>query len=404
MRKLVTFLLLSVAVMSAAYAGGINFKEGSWEAMLTTAKEEQKLIFIDAYASWCGPCKYMTQSVFTNTEIGDFFNENYINYKLDVESEEGAAFVQKYPVTAVPTLFVIDGDGNVRAKNEGAMQVDDLLAFGKKGLSAKAPEPINFEHGSWEEVKAKAKAEGKPIFVDAFATWCGPCQFMTKNVFTQVGGFYNDSFVSFKLDMESEAGQKFQKEVHDVSAYPTLLYFSADGKLLHKNVGALDQDEFVALGEAALDPDRQVYALYDAYKSGKTDGEHIAKLLPALHGAGEAEAASEIATKLLDETPAAEWHEEGNVMALFIAGTKPESKYYRYVLENPDQFLDAIGPNNYDAFLMTGMEEYLYEVVAAKDEKKFDYVKLILRSLKQADMEKVEASIAEIEKAMNEGN
>src|SRR6266540_4082157 len=46
---------------------------------------------------------------------------------------------------------------------------------------------------TWQQVKQKAKAENKYIFLDIFTTWCGPCKMMEKNVYSNdtVGDFFN---------------------------------------------------------------------------------------------------------------------------------------------------------------------------------------------------------------------
>ena len=87
---------------------------------------------------------------------------------------------------------------------------------------------MEFFHGTLEEAKAKAKEEGKPIFVDAYAVWCGPCKRMAKQVFTtpEAGAFYNANFVNMKLDMERGEGLKFRQK-YPVSAFPTLYYIGA---------------------------------------------------------------------------------------------------------------------------------------------------------------------------------
>ena len=62
-----------------------------------------------------------------------------------------------------------------------------------------AAQGIEFFHGTWVEALAEAKKQEKPIFVDAYTTWCGPCQMMSKNVFTHadVGAFFNENFILF---------------------------------------------------------------------------------------------------------------------------------------------------------------------------------------------------------------
>ena len=64
-----------------ATAAGISFIEGDWKKVLAKAKAEKKLIFVDAYATWCGPCKKLQKEVFPDAAVGSFFNKNFINAK-----------------------------------------------------------------------------------------------------------------------------------------------------------------------------------------------------------------------------------------------------------------------------------------------------------------------------------
>jgi thioredoxin 1 len=59
--------------------GEIHFVERNWQAVKKEAGEKKKIIFVDAYASWCGPCKMMDSKTFKDKEVADFFNENFIN-------------------------------------------------------------------------------------------------------------------------------------------------------------------------------------------------------------------------------------------------------------------------------------------------------------------------------------
>ncbi len=67
-------------LMSSAesFAQGIQFTEGSWATILKKAKAEKRLVFIDIYTSWCGPCKKMARESFPQKEVGDFYNTNFV--------------------------------------------------------------------------------------------------------------------------------------------------------------------------------------------------------------------------------------------------------------------------------------------------------------------------------------
>jgi len=107
---------------------GIKFESITFEEALKKAKEEDKLIFIDAYAVWCGPCKMMDRTTFKDEKVGDVFNENFINIKIDMEKGEGPNIAKKYQVRAYPTMMLINGEGKVEKRMLGAMQDSRLLS------------------------------------------------------------------------------------------------------------------------------------------------------------------------------------------------------------------------------------------------------------------------------------
>ena len=131
------FLLLAFALLtfSSSNAQGIEFFHGTWTEALAEAKEAGKPIFVDAYAVWCGPCKRMAREVFTRKDVGDFYNANFINLKIDMEAEENIEFAAKYPVSAYPTLFYINNKGEVIRQVKGAQQPEGFLKLGKSILS-----------------------------------------------------------------------------------------------------------------------------------------------------------------------------------------------------------------------------------------------------------------------------
>jgi thiol-disulfide isomerase/thioredoxin len=121
-----------------SYAQGIEFFSGSWKDALKRAEQEDKLIFVDAYASWCGPCKRMAAQVFTDSKAGAFYNGSFINLKIDMEKPEHADFAGKYPVSSYPTLLFIDPTGKVVLKDVGFKEVSPLIEIGKKALGKRS--------------------------------------------------------------------------------------------------------------------------------------------------------------------------------------------------------------------------------------------------------------------------
>jgi len=129
---------------------------------------------------------------------------------------------------------------------------------------------IQFESDlSWEEVKKKAKELNKPIFVDVHTSWCEPCKWMDKEIFPQkdAGVFFNEHFVNYQVNIERGDGVDFARE-HRIAAFPTLLYFNAEGEMSHKVIGSFDVNELIDVANAALDTNRQFFRLQERYENG----------------------------------------------------------------------------------------------------------------------------------------
>lgn len=135
MRKLLfTFLLLAFGA-SLSMAQGIKFQEGqNLKQVYQLSQKENKLIFLDAYATWCGPCKMLSNRVFPDASVGSFFNKHFVNYAMDMEKGEGPKFAQKYALEAFPTLYFLDSNGKVVHAIVGYHNAEQLLAEGQKAL------------------------------------------------------------------------------------------------------------------------------------------------------------------------------------------------------------------------------------------------------------------------------
>ena len=114
--------------------GGVVFQKESWKEILETAKNEEKLIFIDAYTTWCGPCKKMSRDIFPQHNVGQFYNENFINVKMDMERGEGVALAEQYYVFVYPTLLFIDPAGEIVHRAAGYHNEVEFLELAKVAL------------------------------------------------------------------------------------------------------------------------------------------------------------------------------------------------------------------------------------------------------------------------------
>lgn len=116
---------------------GIQFFEGTWDEALALAKQENKLIFLDVYATWCGPCKVLKAKTFPDVEAGKYFNDNFINLTLDGEKGEGIKVAKQLNVRAYPSLFILNADGEPIVFYAGYLKPDELIQLGKAGIENK---------------------------------------------------------------------------------------------------------------------------------------------------------------------------------------------------------------------------------------------------------------------------
>lgn len=125
MKKTLPFVLLFTYFLTAdciAQNRSILFNNKPFTEVLAMAKRDNKLVFMDAYTSWCSPCKWMSANIFTNDSAADFYNKNFICTKADMEKGEGIMLQQRYEIRAYPTLLFIDAEGNIVHLKVGAVQ------------------------------------------------------------------------------------------------------------------------------------------------------------------------------------------------------------------------------------------------------------------------------------------
>jgi thioredoxin-related protein len=145
---------------------------------------------------------------------------------------------------------------------------------------------------SWSQVKAKAKKENKYIFLDIYATWCGPCKMMDAQVYSTqtIGKLLNDKFISVKVQQDQSkndndqikswyADAKTINEEYKIEALPSFLFFSPEGKLVYRNIGYQDTAGFMRLTQLALtNPMKKLNQQLAIYRKGKKDSAFLNNL------------------------------------------------------------------------------------------------------------------------------
>jgi len=203
-------LILFLCIFSAFQleAQGIDFFHGTWEEALAESKKTGKPIFADAYAKWCGPCKRMARTTFMDNTAGEFFNENFINMKIDAEEPEGRRFRKKYPVSAFPTLFFIDEKGEVLHKAVGGQNVEGLISLGKFALNK-----IDYSH---EYQKKYDEGNREPEFLYEYVSSLNKSNKPSLSVSNEYFRTQDDLTSEFNLRFILEAAVEADSRIFDM--------------------------------------------------------------------------------------------------------------------------------------------------------------------------------------------
>lgn len=125
MKKIVLCILTVFSFCSVI--AQTNFRNLTYEEAMSAAKAENKLVFLDFYTVWCGPCKMMAKEVFPRKEVGDYLNERFVCIQLDAE-KEGKELGQRYKVMFYPTFIGIDVTGKEVFRIDGGTDAKTFMA------------------------------------------------------------------------------------------------------------------------------------------------------------------------------------------------------------------------------------------------------------------------------------
>ena len=159
--KIIYTLIFLVSIsFNAQNKDGIQFQAKSLEEAQKLAQQENKLIFIDLYTTWCGPCKLMKKNTFPNAELGTFFNKNFISLNIDAE-KEGAELTKKFKIVNFPSFLFLDKNGEMVQYDYGYYNAKQFLTIGQSVLEKKS---IGKETPTLDQVKGRMVGETIPNF------------------------------------------------------------------------------------------------------------------------------------------------------------------------------------------------------------------------------------------------
>lgn len=196
---------------------------------------------------------------------------------------------------------------------------------------------IQFSSGPLSDIQNLAKTKNKFIFIDCYTTWCGPCKWMEKNVFTDigVGNFFNENFISIQVDMEKGEGINIAKK-YGIKCYPTLLFIDYSGAVVYKVSGALDIKQFVDLGNVVLNLEEPFYKCEEKYLSGTANSNDFINYIKIQKGTCNQ---VDSLIKAYEETQhEIDYSNRSNWMILQELVESADSKLFKYMVANRSMY------------------------------------------------------------------
>ncbi len=216
-----------------------------------------------------------------------------------------------------------------------------MLCLASFGATLQAQDGIRFEQGSWETILAKAKAENKLIFLDAYAAWCGPCKMMDRDVFSDasVGKFYNEQFINARIDMEKGEGPSLASH-YGVRAYPTLFFIDASGEMAHTALGYHGVEQFLELGKTALKPELRTSTMQARYAKGDRSPEFLYNYAKAAAASMDPFAEKIVLAYLKTQD---DWNTEENLRLIFESASGEEPELFDHIAKNRAALIELYG-------------------------------------------------------------
>jgi len=223
MKNILLILLILNSGILFAQQESVRFEPLKFSDAINKAQKEKKYIFLDAYTSWCVPCKRMEKDVFSKEKVAQYLNSSFVNVKFDMEKGEGIQLRKRYGVSAFPTYLIIKPDGELLHKMIGYSPADSFLAKINRGIST--------EYSSENLKKRFLAGERSPSFIQLYKKvlnetydMAGLLWLCTRlfSVQTDAQRFDSSSWVVYRSSIRSSKDTIFQYMLHNqdrVSAF-----------------------------------------------------------------------------------------------------------------------------------------------------------------------------------------
>jgi thiol-disulfide isomerase/thioredoxin len=211
MKKLVHWLIAGAICLAALpqnllsqNATGVVFIQNDLETAKNLAKNSQKNILLKFGAKYCLPCRIMDESIWPNPDLAELVEKNCVAVAADIQTIDGKMLEQQYSVAVLPTILLLDADGNLLFRQEGSCGSKVLMDL----------------------VSSNFAPPSSPRFVENFSEdFPSPARFVYFN--------FEKPRVEIPIFLANDwqFGEDFLIDIHE-KLYPTVYFFEEKNELL----------------------------------------------------------------------------------------------------------------------------------------------------------------------------
>jgi thiol-disulfide isomerase/thioredoxin len=219
-RLSIAFVCCFFTAVGSMEAAKVEFYKGNPFSAKTRAKAEGKLYFYDFVASWCTPCRWMDEATYTNEELADYINANYVACKVDIDDFDGFSLKDQYAVKVLPTVIIFNQAGKIVYRAEESLSASKMLEILKtyatpsNGIGKKVSSPATPVTKPDGPVTRPALPDTKPA-VTPSATPTKPAKTNTAT--------YSTVTSLYKVDISRQPTKGFSLQVGSYGMYDNVV-------------------------------------------------------------------------------------------------------------------------------------------------------------------------------------
>jgi thiol-disulfide isomerase/thioredoxin len=220
----------------------------------------------------------------------------------------------------------------------------------------------------WQTAKEEAKSSGKDIFLDIYATWCGPCKMMDANVYTvaSVTDYFTSNYINLKVDGETEFGRVLAAK-YRLTAYPSMYFINSGEELIYQVIGYRDPEALVEAGKQVRVSGKRYQELNLIYKTAALSEAEMEEYIGLLTQFGQKELLAQLAGEQIRSFTLADVLNPSNKFILIAAGGDLTSFAVNTALQNASIIDSTWGSKDFNQYLSDVFDRTMQKAVELQD-------------------------------------